>query len=368
MHEYVGNLHTHTTYSDGYGLHNDLARAAIRAGIDFVVTTDHNVLVQGLDGYRYSGQQRVLLLAGEEIHDPARFPQKNHLLVYEAGHELADYATQPQALIDAVREAGGYSFIAHPVDPEAPLLGESSLSWVDWDVRGFHGLEIWNYMTEFKSKLTSWPRAFYYALRPEEIANGPFDATLARWDRLLDSGERVWAIGGSDAHAMPYRKGPIQRVIFPYEFLFRAVNTHVLVTEPLAGDADADRSRIFEALSSGRCFVGYDLPASTRGFRFFADTERGRAEMGEQAGLGIGLTFQVRTPQPAFIRLLRSGEPVTTWERESHASQIIDRPGIYRVEVDIDYRGRRRTWIVSNPIFVVEAESTLGRTPLIEGV
>lgn len=368
VYEYVGNLHTHTVYSDGHGRHNDLAAAAIHAGIDFIVTTDHNVLVGGIDGYRYEGSRRVLLITGEEIHDPARDPQKNHLLVYEAGHELAQFARDPQALIDAVQESGGLCFLAHPVDPQAPLFGESDLSWVDWQVRGFQGLEIWNFMTEFKSHLTSWPRAIYYAYRPDAMAKGPFAPILARWDRLLDSGERVWAIGGADAHALPYQKGPFRRVIFPYEYLFRAVNTHVLTATELRGEAQTDRSLLFGSLRRGNCFVGYDLPASTRGFRFFAEGENGRAEMGSEVGLGLGVTLQIKTPRRCRIRLLRSGDPIATWERETHAVQNINRPGIYRVEADIHFMGQWRSWIISNPIFAVEQKSRLGRAPLTDDV
>ena len=72
LHEYCGNLHTHTRYSDGAGSHNDIALAAMKAGLDFVVVTDHNVYVRGLDGYRTQGTNRVLLLVGEEVHDQAR--------------------------------------------------------------------------------------------------------------------------------------------------------------------------------------------------------------------------------------------------------------------------------------------------------
>ncbi len=71
VYELVGNLHAHTVYSDGAGTHKDIARAALEAGLDFVVVTDHNVYVEGVDGYQYQGDQRVLILAGEEIHDPA---------------------------------------------------------------------------------------------------------------------------------------------------------------------------------------------------------------------------------------------------------------------------------------------------------
>ena len=51
LYEYAGNLHMHTTYSDGAGTHAEIARAAVRAGLDFVVVTDHNVWVDGLEGY-----------------------------------------------------------------------------------------------------------------------------------------------------------------------------------------------------------------------------------------------------------------------------------------------------------------------------
>lgn len=351
-HEYVGNLHCHTVYSDGHGTHNDIARSAINAGLDFVVVTDHNVLVEGVDGYRYQDERRVLLLAGEEIHDQTRHPQKNHLLVYEAGEDLSTLAADPQELIDAVNERQGLAFLAHPVDPAAPLFNESDLSWVSWDVDGYHGFEIWNFMTEYKSMLTSWPRAIYYAYRPERIGTGPFPETLARWDQLLAAGKRIFAIGGSDAHAMPMRKGPLQRVIFPYEFLFRAVNTHVLTAEPLTGDPDLDRRRLFLNLRQGHSFVGYDLPASTRGFRFSAASDRGQATMGESIQPQFGVSLQIRTPQRCRIRLLRDGEIAREWQDQQQAVETTQRPGVYRVEAYLEFKGKERTWILSNPIFI----------------
>jgi hypothetical protein len=266
-HELVGNMHVHTRYSDGHGRHEDVAHAALDAGLDFVVVTDHNVWVSGMDDYYYRGQDRVLMLTGEEVHDQARKPQKNHLLIYETRRELAQLARDPQTLIDQAVESGGICFLAHPTDPAAPAFNEDDLSWVDWEVRGFHGLELWNFMSEFKSLLKNRPRALFYGMNPRMIASGPFQNTLSRWDQLLSDGRQVSVIGGSDAHATPMSMGPIHRVIFPYEFLFRAVNTHVLIPEPLSGDVERDRERIFAAIRRGHSFVGYDLPASTSGFR-----------------------------------------------------------------------------------------------------
>ena len=40
MHEVIINLHMHTRYSDGSGLHKDIASAAFKAGVDVVIVTD----------------------------------------------------------------------------------------------------------------------------------------------------------------------------------------------------------------------------------------------------------------------------------------------------------------------------------------
>ena len=91
MHEIVLNLHMHTRYSDGSGTHKDIAQAAMQAGLDAIIVTDHNVLVQGVEGYYRSGPNRVLLLVGQEVHDQARDPQKNHLMVFNANRDVATF-------------------------------------------------------------------------------------------------------------------------------------------------------------------------------------------------------------------------------------------------------------------------------------
>ena len=149
--EVVVNLHMHTRYSDGSGLHKDIAAAALKAGVNVVIVTDHNVLVQGFEGYYKEKNKKVLMLIAEEVHDQARDPQKNHLLVFNAGREMATFAENPQFLIDKVREAGGLAFLAHPDDPEAPAFKESDISWEDWSVRNYNGIELWNAISELKT-------------------------------------------------------------------------------------------------------------------------------------------------------------------------------------------------------------------------
>ncbi len=353
LHEYVGNMHAHTPYSDGVGSHAEIARAAIVAGLDFVIVTDHNVWVDGLDGYYEQGPgRRVLLMVGEEVHDPRRAPQCNHLLVYHTHREMAEYAAYPQGLINEVNSANGICFLAHPIERSAPLFGEDALPWVNWDVEGYTGIELWNYMSEFKTYLTSRSTAIHAAFNPERYISGPFPETLALWDRLLREGKRVKIIGGADAHGVSYSLGPLKRTVFPYEYLFRCVNTHILTSRPLTGDYEHDQQVIYYALRDGHTFVGYDLPASTRGFRFSAQGHNTSAIMGGRIRLGHGVTLQIVSPRVADIRLLKDGEVILRETENTHRTYIASKPGVYRVEIYLHYKGKQRGWIFSNPIFV----------------
>ncbi len=351
MHELTVNLHMHTTYSDGSGTHADLARAAIKSGVDVLLVTDHNAWVQGVDAYHRDGKKRVLLLAGEEVHDQDRDPQKNHLLIFGAERELASLADSPQALVNAVRAAGGLCFIAHPVDPPLPVFGEDDISWVDWDVSGFTGIELWNGFSELKSVVRNKLDGLFYAYFPEAIARGPLPETLALWDRLLNNGQKTVAVGGSDAHARHMSLGPLRRVIFPYTYHFSAVNTHMLVSNPLLGDIASDKKMIYEALAAGHCFVGYDLPASTQGFRFSAHGRDQTVVMGDEIKADGGITFQVKFPAPVEAYLLKNGEVIQNTRKEA-LTFTTDEPGVYRVEAYRHYLGRRRGWIFSNPIYL----------------
>jgi len=352
MQEVIVNLHMHTRYSDGSGRHQDIAKAAFAAGVDVVIVTDHNVLVNGFEGYYKEKNKKILMLIGEEVHDQARDPQKNHLLVFGTGRELASFAVDPQLLIDQVRSAGGLSFLAHPDDPAAPLFKETDISWVDWSVQNYTGIELWNALSELKTVVPTKLQAIFYALFPSFVASQPIPATLARWDELLSNGSRVVAIGGSDAHALHMKMGLLSRVIFPYEFHFRTVNTHVFTSEALSGDANKDRKLIYDALAEGHCFVGYDLSAPTKNFRFTAQGKDASVSMGDEIPAKGGVTLQAKLPSMAEIRLLKDGQVIQTWKNKNSCMHTTTEPGVYRVEAYRTYLGRLRGWIYSNPIYV----------------
>ena len=354
----------HTPYSDGEKYHEAIAEDAIRAGLDFVVVTDHNVWVDGVEGYYENDHGRVLLLTGEEVHNTRRNPQASHFLAYGAEQELSTLAPDPQALIDQTVGSGGLGFLAHPHEKDLPIVGEPNLGWHDWDIDGFTGIEIWNYMSCVKNRLaeklealplkTMWLgklAAVQLALNPEKTVTMPEPETLALWDKLLAQGKRVVAIGNSDAHGTPMSFGPLTREIYPYEFLFRAVNTHFLLSEPLSGDLDTDRRRILRALGRGNVFVGYDMAHPTRGFRF-SGKGRDQGIMGDRIKMDAGATLQAHAPAKATMRLIRHGEVVADVQNGDTLTYNPVEPGAYRVECYIEYHGRPRGWIFSNPIYL----------------
>ena len=349
IYEYVGNVHVHTSYSDGAALHAQIAQAAAEAGLNFVIATDHNVWVNGCEGYY--GQ--AMLLVSEEVHDVRRCPPVNHLLTYNAEAELAPLASDPQALIDEVNRRGGFSYLAHPYEYRSSISPDlTAIPWADWDVTGYTGLEVWNYMSEFKALLNSKLTAVYYAYFPAQGIRGPFRATLRQWDQLLALGWRVAAIGGSDAHGTTFSLGPFRRVVFPYRYLFHCVNTHILTDRPLDGRLEHDKPLVYDALRAGHTWVGYDLMAPTLGFRFTARSIHNQALVGDELIRTGATKFEVQTPHSGDIRLVLNGRVVAR-ARGQVLQYTTAEPGAYRVEVYRMYRGDRRGWIFSSPIYVM---------------
>jgi hypothetical protein len=265
---------------------------------------------------------------------------------------MATFADNPQHLINKVRDSGGLAFLAHPDDPEAKAFKETDISWEDWSVQNYTGIELWNALSELKTIVPTKLHGAFYALFPALVAHQPIPNTIAKWDELLSQGQKVVAIGGSDAHALHMNLGPIYRVIFPYEFHFRTVNTHTLLSEPLSGDVNTDRALIYKAMSGGHCFVGYDMPAPTRGFRFTAQGRDASATMGDEIPAKGGVTLQVKLPSTAEILLLKDGQVIQTWKNQTAGTHITTEPGVYRIEAYRRYLGKRRGWIYSNPIYV----------------
>ena len=157
MHEYIANLHVHTTFSDGSGDITEVIAAARKAGLDILLINDHDTLAareQGYEGYH----QGLLVLVGLEISG-----RHNHYLAYNIDRVPQYDWRRPQDFIDRVRQQGGLGFIAHPFEKGSPLSeGGRSFTWEDWTVKGFNGLCLWNHTSAWKTKAKTIPAALFH--------------------------------------------------------------------------------------------------------------------------------------------------------------------------------------------------------------
>lgn len=346
MYEYVGNIHIHSTYSDGSGSINDIARAAEKARLDFIIITDHfTMLGRAKEGY-HGG---VLVMVGMEVNR-----ERNHYLALNIVEPVANDDGNPQAVIDRVQQQKGLGFIAHPVEKGSPVYENgATYPWTDWNVRGFTGIEIWNRLSQWRDGITNlWNAIYHTFINPHSALIGPYPQALARWDELLNEG-LVVGIGGSDAHAAKVGLGPFKIALDDYRLAFRCINTHILGREPLIGDSRHDAAVVYDCLAAGRCFVAYDYFLSARGFRFWAQTNGGGMPMGTRVPVSSHPELVIEAPHPCCVRLIKDGK--LYWHGFGHCHSFNDvTPGVYRVEAFHRHRKRLHPWIFSNPIIVTK--------------
>ena len=337
MREVRGAIHLHSKYSDGSGTVGEIVQAASDAGLDFVILTDHDSLEARRDGWEgWHGD--VLLAIGVEIT-----PKRGGHVVALNVEEVDGYTYLPEEeIVRRVRAQGGLAFVVHPEGKRRLDIGVNLKRWQNWHLGDFQGLEIWSFMHDWAEKFRWWKvRDFYRA--PYSKITGPDLKLLEVWDRLCKK-RKVSAFAGLDAHAKPLF---LTRYKFlPYERILDTTLTYVLVDDWSRDDKE-DVRRLYSALQEGRAFVAYDHDLAARGFRFYAETETGRYEMGESVPPGLVCAFHVILPEAARISVKKDGNGLLSKYGSTFDFQTHDR-GVYRVEV---FR-ENRPWIFSNPIYV----------------
>lgn len=180
---YRGDCHIHSVYSDGELTPEQLATDALRAGLDFIATTEHNS-ANAHAAWRCHAADDLLVLLGEEV-------------TTETGHWLAlgigpgqviewDYRAEDGRVgrcLEQVRESGGLCVVAHP---HAPYPSGSFM----YPYQGLDVVEVWN--------------GLWTSDRPWNAEN---EAALAEWGRGLAEGLHA---GRSDRHPAHrrVRRGP----------------------------------------------------------------------------------------------------------------------------------------------------------------
>lgn len=184
--KYKGNLHTHSTRSDGQYAPETVIQAYKDKGYDFMCLSDHEIYWKSdacdderfimLDGYemacemswRTTGQQyHIHGLLDRTIGSTSEFEHNEE-------HAKPDYESLDtiQALIDEMKAKGNLVIMNHPTwsrnKPEDLLR-----------LQGYFAIEIYNHQSELDE-------AVGYGVR--------------HWDYLLGEGRKVFGIAADDAH------------------------------------------------------------------------------------------------------------------------------------------------------------------------
>jgi hypothetical protein len=341
-----GAYHVHSTRSDGTGTIDAIAGAAARAGLEFVVLTDHGDATRAPDPPRYV--HGVLCIDAVEIstfdghlvalglNDPAPYP----------------LAGDARDVVEDVHRLGARAFAAHP-DSRKP-----ELRWRDWDVP-IDGLEWINADSEWRddSATRLFSAALHSIVRPAEAVTSLFERpsrTLERWDAALRR-RAATGLAGIDAHAsVPWgdaESAHRSAVAWPsYTTMFRTLVQGVALDGPLTRDAARDGPRVVAALAGGRTFSVVRGLAGPADLTFAAIQPSARALMGERLESVGETTFEARVAHPlARLSLILDGRVIAA-STSPFAWRTIAQPGAYRIEASLP--GARVPWIVSNPIYL----------------
>jgi hypothetical protein len=102
-----GDLHMHTTCSDGNNSYDEMVEAALEHGDNFIAITDHHVCDDVIQACR--GDDRILCFPGQEVAALG----KAEVLSIGTTFQYPDGLTVKQ-IVDRVHAAGGVAIAAHP--------------------------------------------------------------------------------------------------------------------------------------------------------------------------------------------------------------------------------------------------------------
>jgi hypothetical protein len=357
-----GAYHIHTTRSDGLGDRAAVAAAAARAGLRFVILTDHGDGTRPPDPPAYVGG--VLVLDGVEIST-----DEGHYVAIDMPRAPYPLGGAGDAVVEDVHRLGGFGIAAHPDSPKP------ALRWTD-EGAPIDGFEWLNTDSEWRaeSRLRLARAGIAYFLRPGPALAGLFDrpGTLDRWDRMTRL-RQVVAIGGADAHGGVGRRaedtsrslsGMIG--IPSYEASFRAFSNRVVLDRPLSGDAVQDARAVYGAIRKGSLFTAIDAVAGPALLDFHAEDGL------EQIGMGgmlpgesdARIVARALLPPGGEMVLLHDGREVTNGSGEIRLG-VADAHGAYRIEVRAP--GSPGTppvpWLVSNPVYFGRAQQAAAPDP-----
>jgi hypothetical protein len=131
-----GNLHSHTTNSDGKPTPQERVDGYGDQGYDFLCLSDHYTITRTSS---VSAPDRLVLIQGAELHPDNPFGgQRHHFLCLNLQEDIDSVNMPPQHVIDEVRRQGGCVWLAHPFWSSINVIRDVL------PLRGFAGIEVFN--------------------------------------------------------------------------------------------------------------------------------------------------------------------------------------------------------------------------------
>jgi len=355
-----GAVHIHTNRSDGRSSPEEVAASAARAGLAFVIFTDHGDATRMPDPPAY--RSGVLCIDAVEISTEA-----GHLVALGLPASPYPLAGEARDVLEDVHRLGGIGVAAHPDSPKADL------EWRAWTAP-IDGLEVINLDTEWRTHAArpGWGAkarllealAAYPFRGPEAIASLMVDhpGLLARWD-AFGAERRMPMLAGVDAHARLALRGDdgeraaegMSLALPSYESVFKTLSMRLAIERPLTGEADADAALVLDALRRGRAYATVDAIFAPGAFEFTVKTGETVLHAGDEAPIAGPVVATVRTNAPASFTttLVRNGTAATS--QASSGEMVVPLPeegAVVRVEIRATDRPGQPIWLLSNAIYL----------------
>jgi hypothetical protein len=166
-----GNLHAHSSLSDGLLPLQEVVSLYADRGYDFLVITDHDRAI-GRDELSALNSRGLILVPGNEVSRNGP-----HVVHVNAARQVEPDAER-QKVLDGVGEVGGFAIMAHPNWQER--FDYCSIEELE-RLRGYAGIEIYNGVIA-------------------RLPGSPYSA--GKWDILLGGGRAVWGFANDDFHRL----------------------------------------------------------------------------------------------------------------------------------------------------------------------
>lgn len=334
---YKGALHIHSTHSDGTGSLEEIVSSAKKAGLSWIIITDHN----NLNGIAREGfHDGIAVIVGQEVS-----PKHGDHYLALGLKEVVASDLGPQGTINKVKELGGLGFIAHPDENTQRQNSYRPLVWTDWNVTGFDGIEIWNHLSDWVDAYSAKSALYQYLFR-NNVLNGPSQKTLSWWDNLNKNNDGIIsAVGGADAHALKVKAGPATLKIFPYLCAFKSVINDLYLDEPLASKFETAKQQIHSALKGGNNVIFNRAWGEAYSFAIYSTDEIAYA--GDSIVNNEDTELYAEFNKKIELKVVKNGECIFKKIGKKFSLAITD-TGKYRIEAH--YKGK--PWLFSNPITV----------------